>query len=485
MSTEGRSLIDLGPGRAWAHPRGADETYQRLIRFISNLTLAEFTEVMKLLEERLPNIEDRTRLREGLECLQDLPPNTIRRVLTHPLWIYWVRSTGQIICALNERIPVAPQWCSHLHPDTASTVEYLRSSAALFPYLVLAAHMVAGREIELEIKIAKDEFLSLPGTGLSYALPAALRNDRATLRIGVHKTVKDFFRLDMSTNGSFVDRLHFSANHQSVEPEGQSNGKALHWLSVIRVPYGALEIDNHDSRYLSNWVKREIYPEGTRVTPVPDAAVSAWCEDLLRAFEVLGQCCSLLQEEVGLLLRSLIPVMSNNPEHSISCSNRDFWGAVQLSAHPGAALAEVLVHEYRHNILNAIIDVDPVLDESSSREAIFYSPWRKDPRPLLGLIHGIYSFMEVVGFYESYLKRYGSRATQAALAEERLITNTYRLKIAVGEFRRHAKLTRFGVELLDGIQERVEQFEQDAIFLNAALWNDAIRQIDQQRRNRC
>src|ERR1700720_1980800 len=162
MSKEEKSLIDLGPGHAWAYPRGVDDAYSRLIRFISNLTLAEFTTVIRLLEERLPNKQDRTQLRAGLNSLQKLPPKIVRRVLTHPLWIYWVRSTGQIIWAMNAQIPVASQWRGHLHPSTSSSAECLRSTAAMFSQLVLACHIVAGREIEIEIQMARDRYLSLP-----------------------------------------------------------------------------------------------------------------------------------------------------------------------------------------------------------------------------------------------------------------------------------------------------------------------------------
>src|SRR5258708_417615 len=162
MSREQKPLIDLGPGDAWAYPRGVDDTYSRLIRFISNLTLAEFTTVIRLLEERLRNKKDRIQLRACLNSLQKLPPKVVRRVLTHPLWIYWVRSTGQIICAMNAQIPVASQWRGHLRPDTSSAAECLRSTAALFSQLVVACHIVAGREIEIEIQTARDRYLALP-----------------------------------------------------------------------------------------------------------------------------------------------------------------------------------------------------------------------------------------------------------------------------------------------------------------------------------
>jgi HEXXH motif-containing protein len=476
------SVIELGPGNTWAYPRGNDEIHQRLMRFISNLTLAEFTTVIALLEERLTNKEDRSQLRQGMNSLQKLPAQVVRRVVTHPLWIYWVRSTGQIICAFDQKIPVAKQWRGHLHPDTASATECLKPTSQLFPRLLLASHIVAGGEIEITIPVTGNSYLTLPETGLSYDLRSALNGHHGPITASVNKNSENF-QLDLSTEGHVFDRIYFSLHGQTVVPVHDSQQTTSNWLSVIKFLDQKIELDNRDACYLSNWVKCEVYREGTQLDPVADSELPGWCKDVPSALEILGHCDPQLQAEILSLVRSLIPVRSNVPEHSVSCSNRDFFGAVQLSAHPGIALAEVLVHEYRHNILNAIIDVDSILDESNPKGAVFFSPWRKDRRPLLGLIHGIYSFMEVVGFYSAYLDYYGSKAPQRELAEERIVTNTYRLLVAVEDFVRHAKLTAFGAQLVEGIQARIGQFEKRAMVLNNALWKKVSTEVDQQRRN--
>jgi HEXXH motif-containing protein len=482
MAANQAPVIELGPGDAWAYPRGTDEMHQRLMRFISNLTLAEFTTVIALLEECLPNKEDRAQLRQGMHSLQKLPAQAVRRVVTHPLWIYWVRSTGQIICAFNEKIPVPKQWRGHLRPDTASAAECLRSTAQGFSQLVLASHVVAGREIEVTIPVTEKSYLTLPGTGLSYNLRHRMIAGQEPITASVQKKSEQYLQLDLSTKKHVFDRIYFSVNGQAVAPVHDSQQTASNWLNAIKFSDREIELDNRDECYLSNWVKCEIYPAGTQLDPVADSDLPAWCKDVTSALELLGHCYPHLQAEILSLVRSLIPVRSNVPEHSVSCSNRDFFGAVQLSAHPGIALAEVLVHEYRHNILNAIIDADPILNESNPTEAMFFSPWRKDPRPLIGLFHGIYSFMEVVGFYLAYLDYYGAEAPQAKLAGERIVTNTYRLVMAVEDFVRDAELTPFGTQLVEGVQERVGQFQRRAMLLDDALWKKVSNEVDQQLR---
>jgi HEXXH motif-containing protein len=154
------------------------------------------------------------------------------------------------------------------------------------------------------------------------------------------------------------------------------------------------------------------------------------------------------------------------------------WGAIQCSSHPGIALADVLCHEYRHTLLNALLDADPLIDESSPKAALFYSPWRSDPRPLVSLLHAIYAFMEVVGFYDSYLDRFGQQAPQAALAEERIISNVHRLQIATREFEQHAKLTTFGREFFEGIQQRIETFARAAANFDSFYRDPIVTDIE-------
>jgi HEXXH motif-containing protein len=48
------------------------------------------------------------------------------------------------------------------------------------------------------------------------------------------------------------------------------------------------------------------------------------------------------------------------------------------------------VHEAAHNRLDTAMELWPLFDRSDSR--LFVSPWRLDPRPMAGLVHGIYSF---------------------------------------------------------------------------------------------
>jgi len=78
-------------------------------------------------------------------------------------------------------------------------------------------------------------------------------------------------------------------------------------------------------------------------------------------------------------------------------------------------MGEVLVHDYRHSLLHALIEVAPVFQEASSREEVFYSPWRDDRRALAGILHAMFTFIGVATFFKG--TRSANRMKERLLAE--------------------------------------------------------------------
>jgi HEXXH motif-containing protein len=71
---------------------------------------------------------------------------------------------------------------------------------------------------------------------------------------------------------------------------------------------------------------------------------------------------------------------------------------VFLSLGPDArSVAVTLAHELQHTKLVALMDLFPLLRPDPAER--FYAPWRDDPRPLAGLLHGTYAHLGVAGFW--------------------------------------------------------------------------------------
>lgn len=81
-----------------------------------------------------------------------------------------------------------------------------------------------------------------------------------------------------------------------------------------------------------------------------------------------------------------------------SATTRDAFGYLESRVPAdGLALAEILVHEFQHSKLYAMIDLYPLHD--SSPDEVHFAPWRQDARPVDGLLQGTYAFLGVTEFW--------------------------------------------------------------------------------------
>jgi hypothetical protein len=61
-------------------------------------------------------------------------------------------------------------------------------------------------------------------------------------------------------------------------------------------------------------------------------------------------------------------------------------------------MAETLVHEFQHIKLCGLMDMLPLIEPSAERG---YAPWRDDPRPMAGILQGVYAFTGIVRFWDA------------------------------------------------------------------------------------
>jgi uncharacterized protein len=73
-------------------------------------------------------------------------------------------------------------------------------------------------------------------------------------------------------------------------------------------------------------------------------------------------------------------------------------------ARPAAAdtLALLIVHEFQHVKLGAVLDLHDLFDPADSR--LYFAPWRADPRPLEGLLQGTYAHLAVSEYWRARLR---------------------------------------------------------------------------------
>lgn len=141
---------------------------------------------------------------------------------------------------------------------------------------------------------------------------------------------------------------------------------------------------------------------GLGLTPTPPltaAALARWQEALTGAWRLLVERLRPDAEVLAAVLDCVVPVEPDPAARGISATSVDAFGAVAMSEPADAtALAVGLLHETQHSLLNA---VQYLFDLHERPEALGYSPWRDDPRPAAGILHGAYAYLTVTRFWRA------------------------------------------------------------------------------------
>ncbi|GAA3653220.1 HEXXH motif domain-containing protein [Streptomyces iranensis] len=184
-----------------------------------------------------------------------------------------------------------------------------------------------------------------------------------------------------------------------------------------------------------------------------DEEWQGWQERFGNAWRLVSEQRQVDPRGIGACLSSVVPVPYAAWPEPFSASSPEAYGCVLLN---GAAdpltLAAALVHEAQHIKLSALMDLVPLIE--GGLEEIHYAPWRLDPRPLRGLLQGVYAFLGVTGFWWDRLRRAEPGPARDTAAFEFALR---RAQTASGlrTLLAHAELTPRGEEFLHRLEERL------------------------------
>jgi HEXXH motif-containing protein len=126
-----------------------------------------------------------------------------------------------------------------------------------------------------------------------------------------------------------------------------------------------------------------------------------WTAALAAALGRIERHLPDLRAEMDLFVAQVVPVGWDAVKH-LSASYQEVVGTVYMTLHPsGMTLSEALIHEFSHNKLNALLDLDPVLENALG--SLHASPVRPDPRPLQGVLLAVHAFLPVARLYEQMI----------------------------------------------------------------------------------
>ncbi|RMI37667.1 aKG-HExxH-type peptide beta-hydroxylase [Streptomyces triticirhizae] len=299
-----------------------------------------------------------------LESAERAGPEAARRVLFYPLTGTWAERCAHLLAIGAGR-------------DAARDLAHLGGLAA-------ASALRAGLDFRVRVAVA-DGRLALPTLGaLNTQAPdgtpaeLAARDGRLTVRLPGEAPV---------TLGR--------------DPAGHWRSTTPRWLTLHTLDGGPRPVlldDLDPGRPTPGRATRpEDGPPRHALRPTERAHWSRLWHDALPLLRLGGAA----RAAELTLLNCIVPLLrptGGQGRHTSSTSPGAF-GAVLASTPPSAALlAAGLTHELQHAKLAAVGALNPLHQQGPA--ARYWAPWRPDPRPFDGLLHGAYAHLALAGFWQ-------------------------------------------------------------------------------------
>jgi HEXXH motif-containing protein len=339
-------------------------------------------------------------------------PAAVERLLLHPQTGVWL---SRCLRLLRGQEPTdAPLW---------SETGYLYAVAA-------SAALLAGIDFRIAV-VVRDGGVMLPALGF------ALVPDHAT----------DLAEVVRTAQGAAV----VAGAHTVPLPASGFAGDAPGWRGLRRL-HG-----DHQGHICSPFLDDvDPFRDFFRRSPpdrLTDDEWKRWQEHFAGAWRLVAEQRNVDPSGVAACVASVVPVPYAAHPEPFSASSPEAYGCVLMSGSVDEPdLAAALVHEAQHIKLSALMDLVPLIE--GGLEEVHHAPWRLDPRPLRGLLQGVYAFLGMTGFWQDRLHRAEAGPAKEIAAFEFALR---REQTAHGltTLRTHAELTPLGRSFLDQVAERL------------------------------
>ncbi|WP_327041748.1 HEXXH motif-containing putative peptide modification protein [Micromonospora ureilytica] len=214
-------------------------------------------------------------------------------------------------------------------------------------------------------------------------------------------------------------------------------------------------------------------PVATRLSPPRAAALK---RSVGHAWHLLVAYAPTHAAEVAAGISTFVP-LADGTERGHSVTHADAFGAFAADADLDPVdLAVTMVHELQHSKLNAVLGLVQLYEPTDPVR--YFAPWRPDPRPIGGLLHGTYAFTAVAEVWAA-LRAHPDLGAQATA---RFAVVRAQLERALVELGRAGSLTSAGRLWADRLTERIGQLA--AVPVPASADAAARREVAEAERTR-
>ncbi|MEV2226883.1 HEXXH motif domain-containing protein [Nocardia vinacea] len=200
----------------------------------------------------------------------------------------------------------------------------------------------------------------------------------------------------------------------------------------------------------------------TRLTA---AEAQSWQQDFTAAWDLLRRDFNQYLVPMRSCFTVLAPLSTQPVTASSSYTSATGVGCVYTTAPADPCqLALTLIHEIQHTKFTLLSDQIALFEPDSACR--FYAPWRDDPRPILGLLHGIYAFFGVTDFWRVHRRSDCHRMPQAHVDFE-----LWRMQVrgAMTQALASGLLTAAGKQFIDTLEAATHLWENEDVPAEARL----------------
>jgi hypothetical protein len=223
---------------------------------------------------------------------------------------------------------------------------------------------------------------------------------------------------------------------------------------------------------------------GTAPPRLTEAQAETWLAHLAAAWQLLGDAFAGYASPMRAALTTIVPLTADPIATGASFTSFDALGCVNMSATAGPwQFALTLIHEFQHGKLAALTDLVALHEPDRARH--LYAPWRDDPRPLAGLLQGIYAHIGVTAFWCHRRRSAGSLLADVEFARWRA-----QVARALAEVRSSPLLTPAGHAFVaamttstlafkdEAVPERAERIAAESSLAHRVAWCVRNREVD-------
>ena len=227
---------------------------------------------------------------------------------------------------------------------------------------------------------------------------------------------------------------------------------------------GKILLDHEDPIITNGWSSLYKNPDGSKYILTSRNEVLDNYKYFFEASKLIHENWPEIAFNISKVLQNIHVIESPYTDKHVSCTAAHYYGSILVSFGNEYLLAEAIVHEYSHNLLNMIIANGDMFDGEIPNEEIYYSPWRNDPRHISGLLHAVFVFNNVGKLLDKILK-----TSLNEFVYERILNTIVKLIMGIKILKEYEFKTDFARNFIHDLEDDINELKNKYIEKDLAI----------------